>query len=316
MLFPVAAGNTVVLKATESAPRTMWAIASTFHEAGLPNGVINTISHEPSAAASITSALITNPLVKAINFTGSTNIGRIIGKLAGENLKPAVLELGGKAPAIVWEDADLDIAARDCTLGAFLNSGQICMSTERIIVHKNIKDKFITKLQEYIDKIFPSDRPAPILITSAAAEKNRKLVTDATSKGASVLIGNVNGTETSKNMLRPVVLGGVTKDMDIYQTESFGPTVSLLEIETEEEALEIANDTPYGLSSAVFTEDLRRGLRFARRIEAGAVHINSMSVHDEAALPHGGTKASGYGRFNALAGLHQWTWTKNVTFLN
>lgn len=314
--FPIAAGNTVVLKGSEMSPRTMWAISSVFHEAGLPAGVLNTFSVEPSQAASITSALISNPAVRKINFTGSTNVGRAIGKLAGENIKPVVLELGGKAPAIVWEDADLETASMQCALGAFLNSGQICMSTERILVHKNIKAAFHDKLNEAIQKIFPADKEAPVLLNAAAVTKNKALLANAKSKGASILFGDPEGSEKSATMMRPVVLGGVTPEMDIYKTESFGPTVSIIEIESEEQAIEIANDTEYGLSSAVFTEDLRRGLRLAKEIETGAVHINSMSPHDEPMLPHGGAKASGFGRFNATSGLHEWVYTKNVTWLN
>lgn len=316
MAFPVAAGNTVVLKGTELAPRTMWAIVSVFQEAGLPPGVMNVIFHEPSAASSVTSSLITNPHIKKINFTGSTAVGRIIGKLAGENLKPVVLELGGKSPAIVWEDADLDLAADQCVLGAFFHSGQVCMATERILVHKAISSEFEKKFKASIEKIFSSQQDAPVLIKEAAVEKNKNLVKDATSKGASLIYGNLDAKETTQTRLRPIVLRDVTADMDIYNTESFGPTVSLIEIETEEEAIRIANDTEYGLSSAVFTEDLRRGLRIAREIETGAVHINSMSIHDESALPHGGAKCSGYGRFNASSGLGEWVRSKTVTFKN
>lgn len=313
---PLAAGNTVVMKASELSPRTLGALGSVLQEAGLPAGALNIITHSPQAAASITTALISDPRVRKINFTGSTNTGRVIGKLAGENLKPVVLELGGKAPAIVWEDADLEIAAMQCALGAFLNSGQICMSTERIIVHKNIKAAFHEKFTAAVQQLLPGNQNAPVLINAVAVTKNRKLMADAVSKGASVLYGDLDARENNDTSLRPIILDGVTKDMDIYKTESFGPTVSLFEVESEEDAISIANDTEYGLSSAVFTEDLRRGLRFARAIESGAVHINSMSVHDEPLLPHGGVKASGYGRFNTGSGLDEWVWTKNVTFLN
>jgi acyl-CoA reductase-like NAD-dependent aldehyde dehydrogenase len=293
----------------------MWGICSVFHEAGLPDGVLNLLFHEPANAATITQMLIADPQIKKINFTGSTMVGRIIGRLAGEHLKPVLLELGGKAPAIVWEDADLDNAAVQCALGAFLNSGQICMSTERILVHKAIRPAFEAKLTGAIDHIFGGPtKDALVLINSVGVAKNKKLIEDALAKGASLLYGDVNAQESTPTRMRPIVVSGVTTDMDIYKTESFGPTVSLYEIETEEEALRIANDTEYGLSSAVFTEDLRRGLRFAGEIETGAVHINSMSVHDESALPHGGAKASGYGRFNAGMGLSEWVRTKTITF--
>jgi acyl-CoA reductase-like NAD-dependent aldehyde dehydrogenase len=314
VVFPIAAGNTAILKGSELSPRTMWAIGSVFQEAGLPAGVLNLLYHEPANAPAITQMLIADPNIKKINFTGSTMVGRIIGKLAGEHLKPVLLELGGKAPAIVWEDADLDNAATQCALGAFLNSGQICMSTERILVHKNVRAEFEKKLVGAIDAIFGQSKDAPVLINSTAVAKNKKLAQDALSKGASLLYGDINAEEANGSRMRPIVLSDIKTDMDLYKTESFGPSVSLYEIETEEEALRIANDTEYGLSSAVFTEDLRRGLRFAKEIETGAVHINSMSVHDESTLPHGGAKASGYGRFNASVGLDEWVRTKTVTF--
>lgn len=299
----------------------MWGLCSVFHEAGLPDGVLNLLFHEPANAAAITQMLIADPQIKKINFTGSTMVGRIIGRLAGEHLKPVLLELGGKAPAIVWEDADLDNAAVQCALGAFLNSGQICMSTERILVHKAVRAAFEAKLAGAIDHIFGGGgggggpaKDALVLINAVGVAKNKKLVEDALAKGASLLYGDPSAQESTPTRMRPVVVSNVTADMDIYKTESFGPTVALYEIESEEEALRIANDTEYGLSSAVFTEDLRRGLRFASEIETGAVHINSMSVHDESALPHGGAKASGYGRFNTGLGLSEWVRTKTITF--
>ncbi len=311
--FPLAAGNTVVLKGSELSPRVMWALCSVFKEAGVPKGALNFIVADPGNAAATTSALITHPDVKKINFTGSTAVGRIIAKLAGENLKPVLLELGGKAPAIVWEDADLDLAADQCALGAFLNAGQVCMSTERIVVHKKVRAVFEEKLQASTEKFFSSQRDAPILIQERGVDKAKTLVRDAEAKGARLAGADVDAEETTKTRMRPTIVSGVTEAMDIYRTESFGPTVSIFEVETEEEALRLANDTEYGLSSAVFTEDLRRGLRLAAGIETGAVHINSMTIHDETALPHGGVKASGFGRFNAK-NLEEWVRTKTVTY--
>ena len=312
--FPLAAGNTVVLKGSEQSPRSIWAVGSVFLEAGFPPGVLSVVYHAPAAASEVTSALIKHKEVKKVNFTGSTAVGRIIGRLCGENLKPVVLELGGKAPAIIWEDANLDLAAQKCALGAFLHSGQICMSTERIIVHKNIKDKFEVALKGEVDAMFPGEMT---LINTAGVAKNKKLLSDAMSKGAKIVSGDpeqkANGDGTK---MSPVVVSSVTPQMDMYMTESFGPTVSLLEVETEEEALRIANDTEYGLSSSVFTQDLGRGLRLAKEIETGAVHINGMTVHDEPTLPHGGAKASGFGRFNSAGGLEEWVRTKNITFRN
>lgn len=310
----MAAGNTVVFKASEFSPKTQRGICSVFADAGLPAGVLNMIVHTPANAAAVTTALIANEHVKKVNFTGSTAVGRIIGKLAGQHLKPVLLELGGKAPAIVWEDADLDLAAEQCALGAFHNSGQICMSTEKIIVHKNVAAAFEEKLVAAVNKFYPASGEAPILVTRAATEKTKKLVADATGKGAKLIHGDLGLVEASATRMRPVIVKGVTEEMDLYRTESFGPAVAVYEIQTEEEALRIANDTEFGLSSAIFTEDLRRGLRMAKGIEVGACHINSMTPHDESALPHGGAKASGYGRFNASLGLDEWVRTKTITY--
>lgn len=314
VLFPIAVGNTVVFKGSELCPRTMWGICSVLAEAGLPEGVLSLLFCSRDNAASVTEALVAHKHTKKINFTGSTSVGRIIGRLAGQHLKPVLLELGGKAPAIVWEDADLEVAAVQCALGAYLASGQICMSTERIIVHKAVAEKFRVKFAGCVDKFFPSSADAPILVQEQGVTRNRELLEDALSKGAEVVLGDVQSKEGNANSMRPVAIRGVTPNMDIYMTESFGPTVSLIEVDCEEEALRIANDTEYGLTSAVFTQDLGRGLRLAHGIETGAVHINSMSVHDEPSLPHGGAKASGFGRFNAEDGLSEWVRTKNITY--
>ncbi|KAF4624584.1 hypothetical protein G7Y89_g13587 [Cudoniella acicularis] len=309
--YPLAAGNTVILKAPEFSPMCSTSIVKAFHDAGLPDGVLNLIAHKPADAAAVTKHLIEHPSIKKINFTGSTNVGRIIAELAGRNLKPVLLELGGKAPAIVWEDADIDLAAMECAVGSFLHSGQICMSTERVIVHENVIDKFEAAFKKAIGGFSPADADPPILINAAGVSKNQALLKDAVSKGATIIHGDA--TNGSGTKMHPVVVKGTTKEMDLYYTESFGPTVSVMTVKSEEEALQLANDTEYGLSSAVFTRDLQRGLRLARGIESGAVHINGMTVHDETALPHGGTKASGYGRFGSH-GLDEWVRTKTVTF--
>lgn len=318
ILFPLAAGNTVVLKGTELAPRTMWGIASVFVEAGVPPGVVNLVYAAPGPdAAAVTETLVAHPAVRKINFTGSTAVGRILGRLAGEHLKPLLLELGGKAPAIVWSDADLDLAAEKVALGAFLNSGQICMSTERVIVQRSVRDAFAQKLAGAMAGIFGSsaeERSAQVLIRPAAVAKAKSLVEDALSKGAVLEANGDLATTISGDggRFRPLILSGITKEMDLFYTESFAPTVGLFEVDTEEEAIALANDTEYGLTSAVFTEDLRRGLRFARAIEAGAVHINNMTVHDESILPHGGMKSSGFGRFDS--DLSEWVQTKTITY--
>ncbi|KAH7370191.1 aldehyde dehydrogenase domain-containing protein [Rhexocercosporidium sp. MPI-PUGE-AT-0058] len=312
--FAIAAGNTAVFKASETTPRSLGVVGTVFREAGLPDGVLNVIQTAPDDAAAVTKALIEHPAVKKINFTGSTAVGRHIAKIAGENLKPVLMELGGKAPAIVLADADLQLAASMCALGAFMHSGQICMSTERVIVDKNISKEFAEQMKGAIEAMFPSSGEALVMVSGVGVKKNKALLKDAKSKGAEILYGDINAEEAAPERMRPVVVKGVKKEMDLYYTESFGPTVSLIEVENEDEAIKIANDTEYGLASSVFTKDLARGFRVAKKIDSGAVHINSMTVHDEAALPHGGVKGSGWGRFGA-PGLDEWVKTKTITFL-
>ncbi|KAF9690747.1 hypothetical protein EKO04_011519 [Ascochyta lentis] len=321
ILFPLAGGNTVVFKGSEFCPRTFWAIGNILTEAGLPAGVVNVLFHRPEDAAKVTTALIEEPAVKKINFTGSTAVGRIISSQAGKNLKPVLMELGGKASAIVCEDADLNKAATQCALGAFLHSGQICMSSERILVHKSIKPQFLEAFKGAVEGIFGGDQPASVTVIPAAIDKNKKLIADAVSKGAKVVHGDHEKEEVhpetkepSGTRMRPVIVDGVKKGMDLFYTESFGPSVSVIEFTTDEEAIEIANDTDYGLSGAIFTESLGRGLRIAKQIETGAVHINAMTIHDECTLPHGGAKASGFGRFNGNWGIEEFLRTKTITY--
>lgn len=278
-------GNTVVLKGPEKAPACYWTLADVFHKAGLPPGCLNTIIHKPEDGPKITTALIAAPAVKKINFTGSTAVGSVIASLAGKHLKPTLMELGGKAPAIVCEDADLNLAALNCTLGAFLYSGQICMSTERILVNKKVVNDFKEVLKATIDQVFP-DKSGLVLVDKAPVSKVKKLLDDAVDKGAKIFYGDTKDTRQLSTAMRPIVLEDVKESMDLYYTESFGPTVSLFVVEDDEEAIRIANDTEYGLASAIFTKDLQRGIKIAKKIETGAVHINAMSVHDETNLPY------------------------------
>nr|POE99385.1 vanillin dehydrogenase [Quercus suber] len=314
-IFAIATGNTVVLKGSELCPKTFCLIGSIFHKAGLPPGVLNVIFHQSSDAALVTNTLIEHVAVKKVNFTGSTTVGSIIAAKAGKELKPVLMELGGKASSIVCEDADVEKAAYQCALGAFAHAGQICMSTERILVHKSIMEPFATALNQAIESIYPANGLAPVLVSAAGVKKNQTLVADAVAKGARLTLGEPNTHEHSDYRLRPVVIADVKPGMDIYHTESFGPSVSLMPVESDEQAIDIANDTVYGLSGAVFTESLGRGLKIAKAIDTGAVHINSMSVHDEATLPHGGVKHSGWGRFNAQWGMEEFVKLKTVTFM-
>lgn len=311
--MPLACGNTVVLKTSEMCPGTQSLIGEVFREAGFAAGVVNVISNQPQDAAAVVEALIVHPATRRINFTGSTRVGRIIAETAGRHLKPVLLELGGKAPLIVLEDADLDQAVDAAIFGAFANQGQICMSTERIIVVESVADAFVAKFAARAKKLPSGDPRGHVvlgsLVTVEAAEKVEALVADARSKGAVVAAGGGrNGS-----VMEATVVDRVTETMRIYREESFGPAKSVIRVKDADEAVRVANDTEYGLSAAVFSRDINRALDIAGRIETGICHINGPTVHDEAQMPFGGVKGSGYGRFGGKAAIAEFTDLRWIT---
>ncbi|MFC0220299.1 acyl-CoA reductase-like NAD-dependent aldehyde dehydrogenase [Pseudochelatococcus lubricantis] len=304
---PVAVGNTVVLKSSELCPETQRLIGQCFLDAGFPPGVLNVVSNAPEDAAEVVEALIGAPEVRHVNFTGSTRVGRIVGRLAGENLKPALLELGGKAPLVVLADADIDGAVNAAVFGCFMNQGQICMSTERVIVDESIADAFAEKFAARAAAL-PAGNPRGHVVlgglaTPGAGEKMDALIADAVAKGGKVLAG---GTRDGA-VVAATVIDHVTPGMRIYAEESFGPVKPIIRVKGDDEAVRVANDTEYGLSAAVFSRDIGRALAVADRIESGILHINGPTVADEPQMPFGGVKASGYGRFGGKAGIAEFT---------
>ncbi|PTQ58460.1 vanillin dehydrogenase [Sphingomonas aurantiaca] len=312
--MPLACGNTAVLKASEQCPRTHALIVEAFQAAGLPDGAVQIVTNAPEDAAEIVGALVDHPAVRRINFTGSTHVGKIIAKRAAEQLKPVLLELGGKAPLIVLDDADLDEAVKAAAFGAFMNSGQICMSTERIIVVEAVADAFAAKFRDKVAAMpcgDPRDGKTPLgaVVDQKTVDTVTALIDDALAQGAETLVGG-----DATGVLMPAhVIDKVTPDMKLFRDESFGPVVGIIRARDEAHAIELANDTAYGLSSAVFTRDTARGLRVARQIQSGICHINGPTVHDEAQMPFGGTKASGYGRFGGKAGIDSFTELRWIT---
>jgi acyl-CoA reductase-like NAD-dependent aldehyde dehydrogenase len=266
--------------------------------------VINFLTNAPADAAAVVEELIAHPHTRRVNFTGSTRVGRIIAETAGRHLKRVLLELGGKAPLIVLEDADLDEAVKAAAFGAFMNQGQICMSTERIIVLDSVADEFSRRF---------AAKAATMTLGSVVNQRNvdhvNRLIEDACSKGATVIAG---GKATSVQMPATVV-DRVTAAMNLYRDESFGPVVAMIRARDEVDAIRLANDSEYGLAAAVFTRDSARGLRVARQIRSGICHINGPTVHDEAQMPFGGVDASGYGRFGGKAGIDQFTELRWIT---
>jgi acyl-CoA reductase-like NAD-dependent aldehyde dehydrogenase len=311
---PLACGNAVILKASELCPRTHELIVEAFANAGFPSGVVNRVTNDPKDAGEVVGALIDHPGVRRINFTGSTAIGRIVARRCAQNLKPCLLELGGKAPLIVLEDADLDEAVKAAAFGAFMNQGQICMSTERIIPVGAIAEAFTERFAHKARSLRSGDPRDGTAALGAVADHRtvehvNNLIDDAVAGGARIIAGG-----KAEGIIMPAtVVDGVTARMRLYREESFGPIVAVIRAADEAEAIRLANDSEYGLSASVFTGDAARGLRVARRIRSGMCHINGPTVHDEAQMPFGGVGASGYGRFGGAAGIDQFTELRWIT---
>ncbi|SDH53900.1 Acyl-CoA reductase [Pseudomonas benzenivorans] len=315
--MPLACGNTLVLKASELSPAVHRLIGQVLQDAGLGDGVVNVISNAPQDAPAIVARLIANPAVRRVNFTGSTHVGRIIGELAARHLKPALLELGGKAPLLVLDDADLDAAVEAAAFGAYFNQGQICMSTERLIVDARVADAFVAKLAQKAASLRAGDpRNGASLLGSlidvSAGQRIKALIDDALAKGARL----VTGGQLDGSIMQATLLDGVTADMRLYHEESFGPVAVVLRGDSDEELLRLANDSEFGLSAAIFSRDVSRALVLAQRVESGICHINGPTVHDEAQMPFGGVKASGYGSFGSKASIDFFTQLRWVTIQN
>ena len=311
---PLAYGNTVVLKASEQCPRTHAAIVDALTDAGVPSGAVGVVTNDPEDAAEVVEELIAHPAVRRISFTGSTRVGRIVAEKAGRHLKRVLLELGGKAPLLVLADADLERAAAAANFGAFMHQGQICLSTERIIINRNVAEEFTEKLRERASSLTLGDPREPgtqigPLVNELALGRVTELVQDAVSKGANVVCGG----KAQGRCFEPTVLTDVTPQMRIYHEESFGPLVAIIPVDDTEQAIRVANDSEYGLSSAVFSANVDAAQDVARRLETGVCHINDATVNDEPQMPLGGSKASGWGRFGGTAALEEFTELRWIT---
>lgn len=308
----IALGNGVVIKPASDTPITAgWLIADLFEQAGLPEGVLNVVA---GSGSEIGDYFVAHPVPKVISFTGSTKVGQGIGKLAGEHLKETALELGGNNAMIVLEDADIERAAASAVFGKFLHQGQICMALNRIIVHADIYDTFVESFVAKTKKIQtgdPADAQTLVgpLIREKEVERLLDLIKGAKAEGARLLLGG-----TSKgSVLEPTVLADVIPEQHIVQQELFGPVAVLMKAKDEQEAVRLANDTPYGLSGSVFTGNLDRGYQVAQQIESGMVHVNDQSVNDEAHVMFGGEKSSGIGRFGGDWAIEKFTRTRWIS---
>jgi acyl-CoA reductase-like NAD-dependent aldehyde dehydrogenase/ABC-type branched-subunit amino acid transport system ATPase component len=312
---PLACGNTVILKGSENCPRTHQLIVEAFQDAGFPPGVVNYITNAPADAGAVVEAMVSHPAVRRVNFTGSTRVGKLIAMTCAKYLKPVVLELGGKAPMVVLDDADLEAAVNGGAFGAFANSGQICMSTERFVVDRKVADDFVALFAKKAKGLPLGDprKPEPVVLGSVigmgTVEHCNALIDDALAKGAKLVCGG-----KAENTLMPAtILDHVTPKMRIYHEETFGPVKCVVRVNGVDEAIQCANDNEYGLSSAVFGRDTARAITVAQRIDSGICHVNGPTVHDEAQMPFGGVKGSGMGRFGGKAGIAEFTELRWIT---
>lgn len=311
IVFALAAGNSFILKPSEETPVSGVLIADLFREAGLPPGVLNVI---PGPAKEVGQQLLSDPRVKMITFTGSTKTGRYLAVEAARYLKKFTLEMGGKSPLIVLKDADLDYAVNAAAFGVFLHQGQVCMANSKVIVEAEIFDEFCARFTDKVKTISMGDPRDPNtiigpLIRARQCDFIDAQIVDAKSKGAVLLAGG----RAEGQYYKPTVLKNVTPDMDIYEHESFGPVVSLISAVDSEEALKIANDTAYGLSAALITNDLQKAMDLSLRLESGMVHINDCTISDEPHVPFGGVKNSGFGREGGKYSMEEMTELKWIT---
>lgn len=307
--MPILYGNTTVLKpSTEAAAAGGVVLAQVFHEAGFPRGVLNVVTNGPGASGDIGDEFIEDPRVRRISLTGSSAVGRQLAEKAGRHLKRVALELGGQNPMIVLKDADLDLAVDAAVFGGFLHQGQICMSTRRVIVDKSIAGSFTERFVKRVSALKVGDPKKPDtvigpIINRSQLSRLQASVEAAIHDGAVVACGGrVEGP-----CYHPTVLTNVKRGSPFACEETFGPVVSVIEVTDEDEAIAVANDTPYGLSASVFTRDMAKGLAIADRIESGIVHLNDQTVHDEPQVPFGGVKDSGWGRFGGKAAQEEFT---------
>ncbi|GHA96344.1 aldehyde dehydrogenase family protein [Streptomyces termitum] len=308
----LALGNAVVLKPHQNTPvcgGTL--VAKIMEEAGLPAGLLNVVVTD---IAEIGDALLTHPVPKVISFTGSDKVGRHVATVCAQNFKHAVLELGGNSALIVLDDADLDYAVDAAVFSRFVHQGQVCMAANRILVDRRVEAEFTEKFVAKVRTLRVGDPADPAthigpLINSQQAESVDGAVEQTLAAGATALLrGTVDG-----NLVSPSVLTGVPADAAVLSQEIFGPVALILPFDGEDDAVRIANDTPYGLSGAVHTADVERGVRVAKRVHTGMIHINDGTVHDEPIVPFGGEKHSGIGRLNGDAMVEAFTTQKWIS---
>ncbi|MCH8552798.1 MAG: NAD-dependent succinate-semialdehyde dehydrogenase [Natronospirillum sp.] len=304
----LAAGCTMVVKPAEATPLTALAMAELGRQAGLPDGVLNIVT--ASRGDEVGKVLTTHPAVRKVSFTGSTAVGKILLRQAADGVRRVSMELGGNAPFIVFDDADLESAVTGAMAAKYRNTGQTCVCTNRFLVQSGIYDRFAEKMAEASAALavgagLEKDVKQGPLINTAALEKVERLVADAQQQGARVLTGGARHA-LGGNFYQPTVLADTTPEMALSQEEIFGPVAALYRFDTDEEAVQMANDTPFGLAAYFYTRDISRVWRVAEALEYGMVGINEGIISTEVA-PFGGVKESGLGREGSRHGLDEYT---------
>jgi succinate-semialdehyde dehydrogenase/glutarate-semialdehyde dehydrogenase len=313
----LAAGCTVVAKPAEDTPLTSLLLVALAEEAGLPPGVLNIVTASRERAGEVVGVWLADARVRKISFTGSTPVGKLLARESAATLKKLSLELGGNAPFIVFEDADLNAAVEGLMASKFRNGGQTCVSPNRVYVHGSVHDRFVDKLAARVGALrvgpatWPQAEIGP-MINARAVDKIERHVNDAVAKGAKVVCGGrrvKDDVASGPNYYAPTILVNATRDMQLSCEETFGPVVPVFRFDTEDEVLRLANDTPYGLAGYFYSDDVRRIWRVASALETGMVGINEGAIAAQAA-PFGGVKESGYGREGSHWGLDEYMHTK------
>lgn len=307
----LAAGNTFVLKPASYTPVIGLKIGEIFEAAGLPKGVLNII---PCQGATLGDTLVADPRIRMVTFTGSTEVGKQLAAEAGKHLKKITLEMGGKSPMIILNDADLDYAVNAAAFGVFLHQGQVCMANSRLIVEDGVFDVFCEKFTLKARSYQVGDPRDPHTVIGPLIDRKQCSfidghVSDALAKGAKLLCG---GTSEG-NFYQPTILAEVTTEMRVFQEESFGPVVSVIRAKDSEDALRLANDSSFGLAAALITNDLQKAFDLSLRLESGMVHINNCTAYDEPNVPFGGIKDSGFGREGGHYSMEEMTELKWIT---
>ncbi|MGE7607870.1 aldehyde dehydrogenase family protein [Peribacillus frigoritolerans] len=308
----LAAGNTIVIKPAKETSTSILELAKLFQEVGIPDGVINIV---PGPGSTVGSALASHQDVDKIAFTGSTDTGRLIMQAATKNLKPVSLELGGKSPNIVFDDANLEDAVNGAMFGIYFAQGQVCASGSRLFVQESIYDKFMDRFASKVQSIRvgnPLEATTQMgpQVSAQQLKTIEKYVAVGLEEGAELVTGGQRGNKNGY-YFTPTIFGDVTNEMTIAREEIFGPVVSVIRFKDEEDALRQANDTIYGLASGIWTNDLKRAHRMARGIQAGTVYVNTYSMLDST-TPFGGMKQSGFGRELGVQAMDMYTQSKSV----